>query len=191
MAETQEKKISAQKSQTLFDMIGDEDGYEALMDHLQAEFCVENLLFLTELIQFRDHLTGCGMMQRYSLRDISATKELNVPISIPKSPLLQQTQLNTRDDDDDTQTFFDFFVAIYEKYICDRSNLQINISYTKRQALAHEYNSQLQRQRQQSSNVSVETIWDALVLSAGEIISLLHHSAGRCKLVAKSNKIAK
>ena len=33
----------------------DKNGYEALMDHLERG-AVENLLFLTEMIQFRDHI---------------------------------------------------------------------------------------------------------------------------------------
>ena len=53
------KKIQKPK---LLDIIETNDGYKLLMNHLKSEFAMENLLFLTHMIQWQDFLISIGLI---------------------------------------------------------------------------------------------------------------------------------
>eukprot|EP01084_Bolivina_argentea_P037523 69425_1 len=203
------KKSGNETKQQLFDLMQDKNGYEALMDHLEQEFAVENILYLSEMIQFRDYLNEKhnGFFNDPNVNRIFENKSIFLPKDVPKSPIIYPNtgQVNVMVQLDDTahsemkkiqSVDFDvgtiddterIFVLLYKKYI-DKYNadLEINISYSIHNTLKNYYgfvSKKLNQTLNESDNIDqidFVMIWNHLVLAAREVTSILHHSANRC-----------
>ena len=154
----------------LYQLIEDKQGYEALMDHLQKEFAIETLLFLTEMIQLKDWLVFNHIESKQIFE-----RALILPNTIPQSSIIGEC---TKHATNVTEDFYVIYVKIYEKYICkDKSPLEINIPYSVYRWL-NEYYKEITSTT--GKDLSIEKIWDALLLATAEILSLLQYSAIRC-----------
>ena len=151
--ERRDKKIMKKSKteshvQKLYGLMQDKNGYEALMDHLEHEFSVENLLFLTEMIQFRDFLKA----KYVYLSDKDALKlfendDIKLPENAPKSEIF----INANDKCLDPM---EIFVSLYQKYIEKyKSDLEVNISYGLNIRLTKHYQSILQQLDESESEV--------------------------------------
>ena len=150
------ENYESEKQQKLYILMQDKNGYEALMDHLEAEFAVENLLFLTEMIQFRDYLLDKDeeFFDDGNVKMIFENKNIILPKNTPKSPIIYpddagavnimirtdstaqielrkidaaQTPTGPVENIDERERIF---MSLFRKYI-DKYNarLEINISY--------------------------------------------------------------
>ena len=66
------------------------------MDHLESEFAVENILFLTEMIEFRDLLRDkyASFLEDDEVMKIFKAKNINLPKDTPKSPIIYPSNDN-------------------------------------------------------------------------------------------------
>eukprot|EP01083_Nonionella_stella_P215763 776244_1 len=113
------------------------DGYALFMNHLQREFCVENLLFVTEYSQFKQMLIKTAPNQMETMQEKLVWK-LDLPPSaeLPLGSITcrfhcQITETETSKTDMD-KLLFDACNKLYEKYIKPGATFEINISSSQR-----------------------------------------------------------
>eukprot|EP01084_Bolivina_argentea_P283664 485896_1 len=199
------KESNMNSVQKLYALMCDTNGYEALMDHLEKEFAVENLLYLTEIIQFRDYLTAKDntFFENDNVTNLFGNKNINLPSDIPKSIIIPDIEEN--DDElnspnttivwssNDYETEYNIFMALYKKYIDKyEAQLEINISYSINLSLKKCYDELVIQMSDEADNISrvnsqtatdvdFIAIWNNLVKAAREITSILNGSAQRCR----------
>lgn len=126
------------------------DGYHSFMNHLMKEFSVENLLFVTEYLQFRDVVISkylpmianvCGsnisdLLLNLSKNEIiSGFNNLNI---IPTSHIVHQfdNRLSNENKISDENVFRIFSGKLCSKYIATNiAPFEVNISFSTRKSL--------------------------------------------------------
>ena len=91
------KYMEPRSSRPLYQLIQRNKGYEALMTQMEKEFAVENLLFLTEMIQFRDYLIENSLYLN-DMNQIFQGQNVSLPNKVPLSPIIESVHNNNGDD---------------------------------------------------------------------------------------------
>ena len=116
----------------LKDIIGHEMGYRLLMRYLVDEYSTENLLFYTEIIQFKyksDYFKDIIEKINQNSNDKNNNNNNNtfkfpyLPSNIPQSNIMKEKNI------------FNKIAMITDRYIIDSAQLQINISSINRKRL--------------------------------------------------------
>eukprot|EP00484_Ammonia_sp_Unknown_P020546 CAMPEP_0197044160 /NCGR_PEP_ID=MMETSP1384-20130603/20277_1 /TAXON_ID=29189 /ORGANISM="Ammonia sp." /LENGTH=131 /DNA_ID=CAMNT_0042475563 /DNA_START=81 /DNA_END=472 /DNA_ORIENTATION=+ len=121
------KSKATNKSLTYWSQIAEnKDGYEEFANFLESEFSVENILFVTEYIQFKhvlmDNEQICAQIQELELEF-----DLNIPDSIPLSEIANE--FNENNGEDTEQCFYACSRKLYTKYIdSSQALMEVNIS---------------------------------------------------------------
>jgi len=113
---------------SLQDIMADFEGYKAFMEYLVKCVSAENLLFVSEALQFMKDLTKKYNVKASSVQLQTYHDQYNVPRILPKSAIITEIEATSVR-----------FLRLCEKYILVGSEFEINISGKHRKNLIQIY----------------------------------------------------
>lgn len=175
------------------------------MTHLKKELSMENLLFLTIILQWQDYLLKHELWEednpkcRYVL---DAHKRIQLPNKVANSIIIREFANIVIDDhkrDDDSFDFFgafaQVFIQIYQQYMeVHRAPFEINISSQLRRKMRSYYdkivshvnqnqddsNSRLTQKQGKQTEVTFWDMWHDLTLVCNQLQGAMLDSLLRC-----------
>ena len=149
-------------------MLNDID-YVILMEQVQKEFSIENLLFITIMLQWQEYLISNKYWNENNrnckligfLDDDIDKRQIKLPPNVPLSPMIDELESkcdeNTNNNNGDNNKFEKCFKDIYKKYIENKvAPLEINICGETRDVLREYYDEIITRDRRRNRNINVE-----------------------------------
>eukprot|EP01083_Nonionella_stella_P027544 75916_1 len=130
---TNEMKLNnAPSAATMLQVLEDENGFNAFANHLNSEFCIEIILSLIELTQYRQRLQSeQGFMEYVKENTETQPRYSNIYIVFPKDvPKSDIVYGSTSDDGGSTDIAKcqEIITKLYNKYISEQSEFCVNIS---------------------------------------------------------------
>ena len=113
---------------TLKDIMSDFEGYKVLMEYLIKCVSAENLLYISEVIQFMRDITKKYGISASSVQLQHYFDQYNIPKILPKSSIMTSIDATSIR-----------FLRLCEKYILEQSEFEINISHKNRKSLIKLY----------------------------------------------------
>ena len=171
---------------SLEDTLGDEAGFEQLMQHLAREWCMEALLAYVEMTQLqqavRTELQSDGMAQllgpQRALLHNPGVPASHIVHCEDVSALTVQYGLEKQQELDKLGVVKLSAYLLYKKYV-DHAELQINISHRQRQAMAESVGAiRVYLEDQQVTAESVFSLYSGVI---SELYTLLKDSHMRFK----------
>ena len=127
---------------SLKDVLKYRSTYNQFMGHLILEFSIENLLAVTEFMQYREHYHQQVLIM-HSMSPISiASLHVDLPLNhkeFPKSALVYHHDMHTQHTQEDMKKCA---IALMRKYILNGALFEVNIPYAMRQKYQHMYESE-------------------------------------------------
>ena len=139
---------------------------------IQIRFAIENLLFLTTIIQFEDFLFDNNIIDE-SIGHILSHNKIILPDIVPKSSIfIKKENMNIN------EQINEIYIAIFDKYIKRYSaELEINISYIIMEELTKHYNYV----KENDKLLSIEKWWKDIQRTSLEVYGMLKDSHSRFK----------
>eukprot|EP01084_Bolivina_argentea_P040757 75245_1 len=191
---------------SLLNVIKTNQGYELFMHHLNKEFALENMLYLSIIIQFQSFLYENNLLYgddnnraqftdvnkhnneehiyRFAIHSVASQssddnkllKDFVLPTIVPIAPIFQLDN-----ETDKMKQLSIIYLSIYEKYIeRHKAELEINISSDLSLALSkHAEYLRNNVDNVEYIQINLKKIWSELSNSALQIYSLLHDSYSR------------
>ena len=175
---TDTKRAEKLMKQNLDELLAHPFGFESFMQHLSREFSMENLLSLVEFLQFQKYVAEeIGYYDKDDAEKILCD-ELVLSKEVPLSGIVYDEEMDLKNK----------AYAIYTKYIDNRAEYSINISYLVRQKLVN-----LMDNYENWMGNDVLTDVELMNIFAGacrEIKRLMNDSYQRFKLMPEYYKLA-
>jgi len=125
VVESTSVEIKAKSTDTLQSVLADDRLLDLFAKHLVREFCIECLLSVIEMQQWKQHLIDALGIERFG-------QIVGLAPGAPRSELVY------KDKDPDLRSFKKMAFEIYRRYIMEGSEFEINISYKLRKELARQ-----------------------------------------------------
>lgn len=173
------------------------------MRHMKKELSMENLLFVTVILQWQDYLIDKQLWNDKNINCkliINATKQIKLPKSIPTVPMIENIKynnlnkrnnsINVKDDSiwQDFDMFIPVFNEIYRQYIeANKAPLEVNISYESRnkmklfyQQINHEQCHESKKHRPIINSDNFWKMWYNMYCICEEVAETIVASMVRC-----------
>merc|ERR1719474_6724 len=111
-------------SVALKDVMADYEGYRILMEYLVKCVCSENLLYVTEALQFMKDLSERYQVEPATIQAQNYLDSYAIPNTLPQSRIMTEFEATSSR-----------FLRICEKYILEQAEFEINISHKNRKNL--------------------------------------------------------
>ena len=174
------RRKSMTKNDRLVAILTNKDKFESFANHLNREFCAENLLFVVYIIQFQNYLLEQNKSQN-KIMQVFVQDSWNLPSTVPISPIFMNNDKFGANSSlqDRFEYIFDF---LFEKFIeRGQAKLEINISDSLRVSL-HSHKQKLNKQLENRSEFDIFEVWQDLRLAALQTWTLLGSAETRFKM---------
>jgi len=128
MEESASKDGKLRVSVALKDVMADYEGYKILMEYLVKCVCSENLMYVSETLQYMKDLTAKHEVTPPNVQSQNYLDAYAIPPDLPQSRIMTQSPATSVR-----------FLKICEKYILEQSEFEINISHKNRKNLTTVY----------------------------------------------------
>ena len=166
------------------------------MNHCQKEFSMENILFVTIMIEWQDYLMNNGywndeldnpLRREITCQYVENQERIILPKTVPISPIIHdiemiKTKVDTDDDKKDIK--YDKFSHSFEQLYCQyiergKAPLELNISSDLRNSLQIRY----QRMKNNGNTINEQLfwkIWYELTIVCNQVFDMLMPLLTRC-----------
>ena len=163
--------------------------YVKFLSHCQKEFCSENLLFISIIVQWQYILIKHNLWPTnedgelntsMQLIDVNVTKNIDAMDISSMFVKLEKDYENDDNCNNDYSMFATIIDKIYKKYIeMNKAPFEINISFDIRQQITDDY----VYIKQNKNNLNSETfwnLWEHLLLASAQVMEMIPVSLMRC-----------
>lgn len=159
------------------------------MRHLKKELSMENLLFITAMLQWQEFLVEHEFWDKENTKCryvLDATQQLILPVQIPESPILSQIKFQIIDKEN-FDIFIPVFSQLYKQYIeANRAPYEINISHRTREKM-QTYYTMINQDKGILDEQTFWSLWHSLIQICHELHEMLLDSLGRCRKLQMAN----
>ena len=152
-------------------VIQSKNGYESFANFLASEFSVENILWISEYVQFKQKMMKCHVLKEKFIK-LELKFDIKLPDGVPQSKIAEQFDENRME-----ESVYECAYKLYCKYIdSSQAMMEVNISYQLRGQMMNVFRSNINKKSD-----TIDMILRLMENAAMEISQLMNDSYSRFK----------